>query len=166
MPWKDEARFRAYQAKYNADPVNKERKREWAKKYREANKERDREYRKENHERTREQKRAYQQQRYARDRQRVLSIARAWKQANPHKLREYTRRRAAVKRHATVGIVDYDAIWLASDGLCGICREAIRVYDEIHFDHVVPLSRGGAHSTENIQVSHASCNMKKGAKVA
>lgn len=30
-------------------------------------------------------------------------------------------------------------------------------------DHIIPLSRGGAHSYENCQISHLLCNIKKGA---
>jgi 5-methylcytosine-specific restriction endonuclease McrA len=33
-------------------------------------------------------------------------------------------------------------------------------------DHVIPLSKGGEHSYDNVQVTHPSCNRKKGAKVA
>lgn len=33
-------------------------------------------------------------------------------------------------------------------------------------DHVVPLSRGGAHSLENCQLMHLRCNISKGARIA
>lgn len=36
---------------------------------------------------------------------------------------------------------------------------------ERHLDHVIPLSRGGAHSEDNIRVTHARCNLKKGTKL-
>lgn len=32
-----------------------------------------------------------------------------------------------------------------------------------HFDHVMPFSRGGDHSVENLAIACASCNMSKGA---
>ncbi|MGP5930327.1 HNH endonuclease [Corynebacterium glyciniphilum] len=31
-------------------------------------------------------------------------------------------------------------------------------------DHIVPLSRGGAHIYENVKAAHLSCNSKKGAR--
>jgi 5-methylcytosine-specific restriction endonuclease McrA len=34
----------------------------------------------------------------------------------------------------------------------------------IHFDHIIPLSRGGAHSVTNLCASCPSCNLQKGAK--
>lgn len=34
----------------------------------------------------------------------------------------------------------------------------------VHFDHIVPLSKGGPHSVENLCVSCPECNRRKGAK--
>ncbi len=36
---------------------------------------------------------------------------------------------------------------------------------EIHYDHVIPLARGGSHTFENIRISHGACNMRKGVKL-
>jgi 5-methylcytosine-specific restriction endonuclease McrA len=91
--------------------------------------------------------------------------AKAWRAANPRKRREYEMRRHAIKRATAIERVDYERIWRESDGVCGICKQHIRVYDEIHFDHVVPLSKGGTHTYNNIQVAHARCNMRKSDKV-
>ena len=33
-------------------------------------------------------------------------------------------------------------------------------------DHVLPLSRGGTHTYENVQLAHLTCNVSKGARVA
>lgn len=44
--------------------------------------------------------------------------------------------------------------------MCHICRLKVREKD-LHFDHVIPLSKGGEHSTTNIAVSHGSCNQSK-----
>ena len=57
--------------------------------------------------------------------------------------------------------VDYDAILRRDLGYCHICGKPVHP-DELHFDHVIPLARGGAHSTENISVAHAICNLRKG----
>lgn len=37
---------------------------------------------------------------------------------------------------------------------------------ELHLDHVIPLSRGGSHSPDNLKVSCALCNLSKGAMTA
>lgn len=89
-----------------------------------------------------------------------------WKSRNPERLREYAQRRNAVKKATTVEKVDYRDILRKWDGSCGICREAVLVFDQVHFDHIRPLSKGGAHAASNIQVAHALCNLKKYNKVA
>lgn len=33
-------------------------------------------------------------------------------------------------------------------------------------DHIIPLSRGGHHTADNVQAAHLACNHRKGAKAA
>lgn len=54
---------------------------------------------------------------------------------------------------------------------CGICGGLISLDSPrtdplgLVFDHIVPVSKGGAHSYSNIQPAHHSCNSQKSAKV-
>jgi hypothetical protein len=48
----------------------------------------------------------------------------------------------------------------ARDG--GRCRECASALD-LHFDHVIPWSKGGANTVQNIQLLCGSCNRRKGA---
>lgn len=51
------------------------------------------------------------------------------------------------------------------DGLvCGICGGDVAP-DDIHIDHVHPLSRGGGSGVTNLRVTHSRCNLAKGASV-
>lgn len=56
---------------------------------------------------------------------------------------------------------------LERDGLvCHVCGEAITKgpghrNDALAFDHVIPLSKGGTHTPENIKPTHAICNNRK-----
>ena len=89
--------------------------------------------------------------------------SREWRKRNPEKWalrnRENQRRRRGEKP------VDYAAI-LAEHGMhCHICDTAIESLAELHFDHVIPLAKGGLHVAENIRPSHALCNMRKGVKI-
>ena len=91
-------------------------------------------------------------------------IRRRWWQSRP----EYARQAHGVRRARQLGghvsCADYRAI-LAEFGMtCHICGEAIADHHELHFDHVVPLACGGAHSRENIRPSHSPCNLSKGAR--
>jgi len=48
--------------------------------------------------------------------------------------------------------------------ICHICRKKVRL-SQLHFDHVIPLAKGGEHSERNIAVSHGRCNQRKSAAV-
>jgi hypothetical protein len=60
--------------------------------------------------------------------------------------------------------VDLWQVWLRDDGICHLCGVYVEP-DDLDFDHVWPIARGGAHCAENVKVSHASCNRSKGARV-
>lgn len=47
---------------------------------------------------------------------------------------------------------------------CGICHTRIRTHDDASLDHIIPLSKGGPHSLENVQAAHKRCNYAKGAR--
>lgn len=50
---------------------------------------------------------------------------------------------------------------LERDGyVCGICGLEVDEAD-LHIDHIVPVSKGGANDLTNLQVTHSFCNMKK-----
>ncbi|HVY89759.1 MAG TPA: HNH endonuclease signature motif containing protein [Hyphomonadaceae bacterium] len=68
----------------------------------------------------------------------------------------------------------FDDLWSAQSGRCAICREAMPKsrWDVAHatlwkkqrptFDHIRPRSKGGADEAANLQLTHASCNKRKG----
>jgi 5-methylcytosine-specific restriction endonuclease McrA len=101
-----------------------------------------------------------------------------WCENNPERLREikraYSRQRpelglhSAARRRARVANafverVDYREVLSASGGVCGICRNPLG--DSVHFDHIIPLARGGTHERANVQAAHPRCNAKKGSKL-
>lgn len=57
-----------------------------------------------------------------------------------------------------------DLVLLRDGFVCGICGKSVQE-SEIHLDHIVPVSHGGGDEPENLQVTHASCNLKKGNRV-
>lgn len=95
-----------------------------------------------------------------RNKPKVLARNAKWRRNNRLKMREYYHRYQARKRNATIGEVSYDRI-LERDGMhCYLCDSDI-MEGELSFDHVVPLSREGAHSEDNIRAAHMSCNSRK-----
>ena len=98
-------------------------------------------------------------------RERMLERHRKWSTANPEVGRENASRRRARIGATETEKVDFAAI-IERDGMvCHICGDDIPDMSDLHFDHVIPLSKGGAHSYDNIKPSHAACNLRKGAKI-
>ena len=91
-----------------------------------------------------------------------------WKDNNANHVREMGRKYAsdyrARKRNAFVESVDHLTVFERDGGICQICHEPIGK-EKWHVDHVAPLVAGGEHSYANVQLSHASCNLRKWAKV-
>lgn len=92
--------------------------------------------------------------------ERIAERLRRYQLENPEKMRELARRYQARKRNATIETVDYEAIVIRDGLLCHLCNKEVKL-SELQFDHVIPLSRGGAHSMGNIRIAHAYCNARK-----
>lgn len=80
-------------------------------------------------------------------------------------------KRRALKAGSSAGPAFSNADVFERDGwVCGLCGEPVSpdvVYPaplSASLDHVVPLSRGGAHSFANSQLAHLACNVRKGAR--
>jgi 5-methylcytosine-specific restriction endonuclease McrA len=74
------------------------------------------------------------------------------------------RKRQALVKQREVGPVDYEAIVREACGICAICSMPV-IYEPAHIDHIVPLAAGGSHTQDNLQFTHARCNLAKGAKL-
>lgn len=71
---------------------------------------------------------------------------------------ERQRRRRARKAAAFIGPVD-PAMLRSLYPDCYLCGR--KLSGPVHMDHVVPLSRGGAHSMANLLPTHPECNLRK-----
>lgn len=153
---------------------NPERTAERVRRWRAANPEKQAEYERRWREKNRAKVSAYQRAYYAAHRERLLRLHRMWREANWElarasedawaaanrvKRREYQhRRRAAVKRSA---VILSDLLEVLVEQPCAYCGAT----EHIEIDHVVPLSRGGTHTPENLAPACGSCNRSKGAKL-
>lgn len=134
----------------------------WREKNREKHRAYSRQYSREHPELNRAHRRTWIAKEENRERERER--LRLYKRENREKYSEYRQRRRARMRSCRVGKVDYAVIWKRDAGVCHICRLPVE-RRECHFDHVVPVGKGGPHSMENIKVAHAQCNMHKNAKI-
>ena len=53
------------------------------------------------------------------------------------------------------------AVWARDEGRCVECDSDF----DIQYDHVIPLSMGGANTVENLQLLCARCNQRKGGRL-
>lgn len=77
--------------------------------------------------------------------------------------RERESRRRALIQDSTTEAVNFQQVWKQSEGVCYLCNMPIIEGSE-QYDHIVPVSRGGTHTHENIRPTHRSCNARKWAK--
>lgn len=86
---------------------------------------------------------------------------RQWRKANPEKHKAIKARRRA-HEGAAVGEVteeQWEAKVAAYGGLCAYCRGEM---ERVTQDHVIPLSKGGPHTIDNLVPACGSCNSRKG----
>jgi hypothetical protein len=53
-------------------------------------------------------------------------------------------------------------VWARDGGACTRCGSK----SELHFDHIVPVAKGGSSTSENIQLLCKPCNLRKSDKIA
>lgn len=53
-------------------------------------------------------------------------------------------------------------VWVRDRGSCVLCGSQ----QDLHFDHVIPVAKGGGNSEQNIQILCKLCNLKKSDKIA
>ncbi|MFA5054174.1 MAG: HNH endonuclease [Parcubacteria group bacterium] len=136
---------------------NREKSRASAAKWRAKNREKMRAWREENPERVR----AYCAKWRAENPERVRASTAKRRRKNPDMHRAAQARRRAKQKAATVDPVtaqELGAIRAEYGGICPYCGKRI---DEGHFDHVMPLSKGGTHTVDNLAWVCATCNLRK-----
>lgn len=95
-----------------------------------------------------------------------------WRKSNPDKVLQRKRRRKAAKLGNGFEIYSDKEVIDTYGLICHICSEGINFLAPrkaglhgwqrgFQVDHVVPLSKGGSDTLENVRPSHGLCNMKK-----
>jgi 5-methylcytosine-specific restriction endonuclease McrA len=156
--------------------IIKERSRIYAQKYREEIKKRKAIEYQNNKERYRQKSREYHKKNAERNRQRVKE----WAKNNPDqhreaKLRAGRKRRAVIKGSPTSPYTENNVI--STYGInCHICGLKIDLSlprqvgkpgweKGLHIDHLIPISKGGPDTLENVRPAHGRCNIDKGATI-
>lgn len=160
--------------------ANKEKKSKQTKAWKLANAEYDKEIKKnwylENKEKTQLKARKW----YLANRELTIQRASDWVKENPEKSKASQRRVAHRRRVRKINGVS--SPYTESQVLelygtnCHICKEPIDLaaprtikkkgwHWGLHIDHIIPISKGGPDTLENVKPSHGICNVKKGARI-
>ena len=136
-----------------------EQKRQYFKAWREANKER-----------MAEHSRRFRE----RNPDKVSATVKAWREENPEQVRALVRKGAAKRRRLKAdGPIDNgitaQAVAKRDDMVCAECQCIVEPHPGGYLasgwtiGHIVPLSKGGTHTWDNVQCECHSCNASKGA---
>lgn len=160
--WEEENRehLKQMRARRRANPAVMEKERESCRRYYARNREKMVERARRYHREHTEKARAASRQVYWKNVVYRRAQSAAYKRAHPERNREWAARRRARMRGNLP--VDYHEQLLGfQGGRCPYCHE---VLEETHLDHVIPLSRGGVHSWENVVLACPGCNTRKSAR--
>lgn len=105
----------------------------------------------------------------------AAEVARSWREQNPERFKasrdrwrrenwdkvlDSNARRRAQIRTTEVERFSRSQIYDRDGGRCHICGKSVAREDFV-IDHLVPLSKGGTHTRDNVRVAHDSCNLRR-----
>lgn len=146
---------------------NRDKEAERKKKYREKNRDKvleiQKKYREKNRDKVAEHNKKYREK----NRDKVAEIQKKYREENPLKTRAHTHKRRALKLETTIEPIDLNLVWDDSFGICFLCETPMDqqyTYPDPRLpslEHVIPLSRGGTHTYDNLTYTHLQCNNRK-----
>ena len=155
----------------NKEKLNKQKKEHYQNNKEKINK-RHKEYRQNNKEKIKEQKKEYLQN----NKEYFKEYKKEYHKNNPHKVREASRKRRALEKANIHEPYSEDQVLKLYGSVCHICKEEIDLSANrstgasgweqgLHLDHVIPISKGGADTLENVKPAHGLCNLQKSASI-
>ena len=94
-----------------------------------------------------------------------VEINKKWRLENPDRATMLSRiqahKRRAWKKGQKVTVEEIDNLFALQQKSCPICRDQLTDYQ---VDHIIPLSKGGLHHIDNIQLLCPTCNRSKSNK--
>lgn len=129
-------------------------------------------------------RREFRKKEYAENAEKFRSLSKIWRINNPDKAFETNKKQNDIrnrKRRAHKASVISEAytdkeVLEKYGSICHICGIGIDLSiprkgkranwgESLHIDHVIPLSKGGPDTLDNVRPSHAFCNISKGSKM-
>lgn len=88
-----------------------------------------------------------------------------WKKENQHIRQQHEAKRRALYLCAFIENTDRQIVFDNYHGVCYLCEKVIDWDSDWEEDHIIPLTRGGMHSYENVAPTHKKCNNSKNNKL-
>lgn len=96
--------------------------------------------------------------------ERYKEIQTNWRRDNPERNREIHNDSWQRHRSGLTGdSITLQELYERDGGICKLCGEPC-VIEAGQIEHATPISRGGTHTWDNVQLAHALCNQRKGTK--
>lgn len=99
---------------------------------------------------------------------------RDWRINNADKIRMYSRQNR-IKRRLLLKNVKSESytleeIYIRDEGMCMLCFTNVAINakemaNRASIDHIIPLSKGGDDTLNNVQLAHFGCNSRKGNRI-
>jgi 5-methylcytosine-specific restriction endonuclease McrA len=102
------------------------------------------------------------------NKERILRINQTYRRTPKGKLSGKNcchRRRALIGDSPSITEKQWEKVLLSQDVRCNSCKRKFGSNLKPTMDHIIPLSKGGSHSFENIQALCKKCNSTKSAKI-
>jgi 5-methylcytosine-specific restriction endonuclease McrA len=90
---------------------------------------------------------------------------RRWQAKYPEKVKAYSQKYRAQKIEGLkrFGWIDERLVTNYPSRICGIC--GLKIKSKFELDHIIPLSRNGTHTLDNLQLVHPICNRTKSGRL-
>jgi len=106
----------------------------------------------------------YMRSYYERNREKIKAKSKSLYQSNKGRWWNYSQKRRVLKMQASFNLTAIrefvDSVKSKKTARCYYCGDRV-ITTNIHFDHIIPLAKGGQHSVDNLCVSCAPCNLSK-----
>ena len=146
---------------------NKDKFKIWQKAYRKAHKEEIRVSNETYQNANPEIVKAWQTAYYEANKEKLYACTKAWREANPERSRDQGRKRRVLKRTTRIESINEKIVFMRDGWICQHCKKRVDKRFKhpnpmcASLDHIIPLSKGGTHTYDNVQLAHLGCNSSK-----